>query len=110
MQIPSQLFDLRAVCRGNNELFLVPWNKTLKYLNYFLLGFYSKVKYNNICTITDTSQSIIRFNRISSAIANVVGSGFDSPDRVKPNIMKLLCAASPLSTQNEYELCDSESG
>jgi hypothetical protein len=25
------------------ELFLVPWNKTLKYLNYFLLGFYSKV-------------------------------------------------------------------
>ena len=43
VQIPSQLFDLRAVCRGNNELFLVPWNKTLKYLNYFLLGFYSKV-------------------------------------------------------------------
>ena len=39
----KQLFDLRAVCRGNNELFLVPWNKTLKYLNYFLLGFYSKV-------------------------------------------------------------------
>ena len=38
-----QLVDLRAVCRGNNELFLVPWNKTLKYLNYFLLGFYSKV-------------------------------------------------------------------
>ena len=38
--IPSQLFD---VCRGNNELFLVPWNKTLKYLNYFLLGFHSKV-------------------------------------------------------------------
>ena len=38
-----QLFDLRAVCRWNNELFLVPWNKTLKYLNYFLLGFYSKV-------------------------------------------------------------------
>ena len=38
-----QLFDLRAVCRGNNELFFVPWNKTLKYLNYFLLGFYSKV-------------------------------------------------------------------
>jgi hypothetical protein len=25
------------------ELFLVPWSKTLKYLNYFLLGFYSKV-------------------------------------------------------------------
>ena len=24
VQIPSQLFDLRAVCRGNNELFLVP--------------------------------------------------------------------------------------
>ena len=22
-----QLFDLRAVCRGNSELFLVPWNK-----------------------------------------------------------------------------------
>ena len=22
VQIPSQLFDLRAVCRGNNELFL----------------------------------------------------------------------------------------
>ena len=43
VQIPSQLFDLRAVCRGNNKLFLVPWNKTLKYLNYFLLGFYSKV-------------------------------------------------------------------
>ena len=43
VQIPSQLFDLRAVCRGNNELVLVPWNKTLKYLNYFLLGFYSKV-------------------------------------------------------------------
>ena len=43
VQIPSQLFDLRAVCRGNNELFLVPWNKTLKYLNYFLLGFYIKV-------------------------------------------------------------------
>ena len=43
VQIPSQLFDLRAVCHGNNELFLVPWNKTLKYLNYFLLGFYSKV-------------------------------------------------------------------
>ena len=43
VQIPSQLFDLRAACRGNNELFLVPWNKTLKYLNYFLLGFYSKV-------------------------------------------------------------------
>jgi hypothetical protein len=39
VQIPSQLVDLRAVCRGNNELFLVPWNKTLKYLNYFLLGF-----------------------------------------------------------------------
>ena len=39
----SQLFDLRAACRGNNEVFLVPWNKTLKYLNYFLLGFYSKV-------------------------------------------------------------------
>jgi hypothetical protein len=39
----SQLFVLRAVCRRNNELFLVPWNKTLKYLNYFLLGFYSKV-------------------------------------------------------------------
>ena len=39
----SELFDLRAVWRGNNELFLVPWNKTLKYLNYFLLGFYSKV-------------------------------------------------------------------
>jgi uncharacterized protein YacL len=32
VQIPSQLFDLRAVCCGNNELFLVPWNKTLKYL------------------------------------------------------------------------------
>ena len=43
VQIPSQLFDLRAVCRGNNELFRVPWNKKLKYLNYFLLGFYSKV-------------------------------------------------------------------
>jgi len=43
MQISSQLFDLRAVFPGNNELFLVPWNKTLKYLNYFLLGFYSKV-------------------------------------------------------------------
>ena len=43
VQIPSHLFDLRAVCRGNNELFLVPWNKTLKYHNYFLLGFYSKV-------------------------------------------------------------------
>jgi hypothetical protein len=43
VQIPSQLFDLRAVCCGNNELFLAPWNKTLKYLNYFLLGFYSKV-------------------------------------------------------------------
>ena len=43
VQIPSQLFDLRAVCRGNNELFLVPLKKTLKYLNYFLLGFYSKV-------------------------------------------------------------------
>ena len=42
-QIPSQLFDLRAVCRGNNELFLVPRNKTLKYLNHFLLDFYSKV-------------------------------------------------------------------
>jgi hypothetical protein len=41
VQIPSQLF--RAVCRGNNELFLVPWNKIFKYLNYFLLGFYSKV-------------------------------------------------------------------
>jgi hypothetical protein len=40
-----QLFDLRAVCRGNNELFLVPWNKTLKCLNYFLLIFI--VKYNN---------------------------------------------------------------
>jgi hypothetical protein len=40
VQISSQLFDLR---RGNNELFLVPWNKTLKYLNYFLLGFYSEV-------------------------------------------------------------------
>jgi hypothetical protein len=26
-----QLFDLRAVCRGNNELFLVPWNKYLRY-------------------------------------------------------------------------------
>ena len=38
-----QLFDLRAVCRGNNELFFVPWNKTLEYLNYVLLGFYSKV-------------------------------------------------------------------
>ena len=36
-------FGLRAVCRRNNELFLVPWNKTFKYLNYFLLGFYSKV-------------------------------------------------------------------
>ena len=43
VQTPSQLFDLRAVCRRNNELFLVPWNKSLKYLNYFLLGFYSKV-------------------------------------------------------------------
>ena len=43
VQIPSQLFDLRAVCRGNNELFLVSRNETLKYLNYFLLGFYSKV-------------------------------------------------------------------
>jgi hypothetical protein len=43
MKIRSQLFDLRAVCRGNDELFLVPWNKTLQYLNYFLLGFYSKV-------------------------------------------------------------------
>ena len=43
VQIPSQLFDLRAVCRGNNELILVPWNKTSKYLNYLLLGFYSKV-------------------------------------------------------------------
>ena len=43
VQIPSQLVDLRAVCRGNNELILVPWNKTLKFLNYFLLGFYSKV-------------------------------------------------------------------
>ena len=43
VQIPSQLFDLRAVCRGNNELFLVPWNKTLKYLNYFLLDFHCKV-------------------------------------------------------------------
>ena len=43
VQIPSQLFDLRAVCCRNNELFLVPWNTTLKYLNYFLLGFYSKV-------------------------------------------------------------------
>ena len=42
MQIHTQLFDLRAVCRGNNELFLVPWNTTLKYLNYFLLI----VKYN----------------------------------------------------------------
>jgi hypothetical protein len=37
------LFDLRAVYRGNNELILAPWNKTLKYLNYFLPGFYSKV-------------------------------------------------------------------
>jgi hypothetical protein len=46
VQIPSQLFDLRAVCRGNNELFLVPCNKTLKYLNYFLLV--SIVKNNNI--------------------------------------------------------------
>jgi hypothetical protein len=36
VQIPSQLFDLRAVCRGNNELFLVPWNKILKYINYQL--------------------------------------------------------------------------
>ena len=43
VQIPSQLFDLRAVCRGNNELFLVPWIETLKYINCFLLGFYSKV-------------------------------------------------------------------
>ena len=43
VQIPSQIFDLRTVCLGNNDLFLVPWNKTLKYLNYFLLGFYSKV-------------------------------------------------------------------
>ena len=42
VQIPSQLFDLRAVCSGNNELFLVPWNTTLKYLKYFLLCFYSK--------------------------------------------------------------------
>jgi len=33
VQIPSQLFDLRAVCRWNNELFLFPWNKVLKYLN-----------------------------------------------------------------------------
>ena len=41
-RFPHKLFDLRAVCRGNNELFLVPCNKTLKYLNYFLLGFYSK--------------------------------------------------------------------
>ena len=40
-----RLFDLRAVCRGNNELFLVPWNKTLKCLYYFLLIFI--VKYNN---------------------------------------------------------------
>jgi len=43
VQIPSQLFDPRAVCRGNNDLFFVPWNKALKYLNYFLSGFYSKV-------------------------------------------------------------------
>jgi hypothetical protein len=36
VQITSQLFALCAVCRGNNELSLVPWNKTLKYLNYLL--------------------------------------------------------------------------
>ena len=40
-----RLFDLRAVCRGNNELFLVPWNKTLKYLIISCLV--SIVKYNN---------------------------------------------------------------
>jgi hypothetical protein len=38
VQIPSQLFDLRAVCRGNNELFLVPWNKTLKFLTSCLVS------------------------------------------------------------------------
>ena len=37
---------VRAACRGNNELFLVPWNTTLKYLNYFLLGFYSTCNNN----------------------------------------------------------------
>jgi hypothetical protein len=46
VQIPSQLFDLpvRAVCRGNNELFLVPWNKALNVLIISAwLIFYSKV-------------------------------------------------------------------
>ena len=42
----KQLFDLRAVCRGNNELFLVPWNKTLKYI-LIISCLVSIVKYNN---------------------------------------------------------------
>jgi len=37
VQIPSQLLDLRAVCRGNNELFVVPWNKTFK--RFFFIVF-----------------------------------------------------------------------
>ena len=48
-----QLFDLHAVSCRNNELFLVPWNKTLKYLNYFLLGFYST--YNSITWTASTN-------------------------------------------------------
>jgi hypothetical protein len=45
VQIPPQLFDLRAACRENNELFLVPWNKTLNILIISCLV--SIVKHNN---------------------------------------------------------------
>jgi hypothetical protein len=43
--IPSKLFDKRAVCRGNNELILVPWNKILNILIISCLV--SIVKYTN---------------------------------------------------------------
>ena len=42
-RFPHSYLTYVQFAAGNNELFLVSWNKTLKYLNYFLLGFYSKV-------------------------------------------------------------------
>jgi len=48
VQIPSQLFDLRAVCRGNNELFLVPWNK------YIRLNITTILRHTTVCYWSST--------------------------------------------------------
>ena len=42
-RFPHSYLTYVQFAAGIMSYFLFPWNKTVKYLNYFLLGFYSKV-------------------------------------------------------------------